>query len=148
MVINVFHSDGVSGKKQDRISSSYSLPTYSVDFGWWTDMIFFFLLKYSWFTMLCQLKKKWNTGVPVLVQQKWIWLVSMRMWVQSLASSSRSGIQHCHELWCRLQMHFESHVPAVMVQAGSYSSDLTPSLGNSICCGCGAKKQKDKNKNK
>ena len=29
-----------------------------------------------------------------------------------------------------------------VVQAGSYSSDSTPSLGTSICCRCGPKKQK------
>ena len=49
-----------------------------------------------------------------------------------------------HELWCRSQMRLGSHV-AVAV-AGSYSSDSTPSLGTSICCGCGPEKQKIKEK--
>ena len=31
------------------------------------------------------------------------WLVSMRMWVWSLALLSGLSIQHCHELWCRSQ---------------------------------------------
>ena len=32
--------------------------------------------------------KKVKTGVPVVAQRKWIWLVSMRTWVRSLASLS------------------------------------------------------------
>ena len=39
-------------------------------------------------------------GVPIMVWWKWIPLVSMRMQVWSLASLSRSGIWHYHELWC------------------------------------------------
>ena len=38
------------------------------------------------------------------------------------------------ELWCRSHTQLESHV-AVAV-AGSYSSNLTPSLEISICHGC------------
>ena len=34
-----------------------------------------------------------------MVQQKQIQLVSMRMWFQSLASLSGSGIWHCSELY-------------------------------------------------
>ena len=50
---------------------------------------------------------------------------------------------YCCELWCRLQMWVRSGVP--MAVAGSCSSDLTPSLGTSICCGCcSAKKPKKK----
>ena len=43
-----------------------------------------------------------------MVQRKLIQLVSMRMWVQSLASLSGLGIQRCRELWCRLQMRLRS----------------------------------------
>ena len=35
------------------------------------------------------------SGVPIVAQQKWIQLVSMRMTVWSLASLSGSGIWHC-----------------------------------------------------
>ena len=35
-------------------------------------------------------------------------------------------------------------VSGAVVRAGSYSSDSTPSLGTSICPGCGPKKQKKK----
>ena len=31
------------------------------------------------------------------------WLISMRMWFQSLVSFSELRIQHCCELWCRSQ---------------------------------------------
>ena len=40
-------------------------------------------------------------GVPVVAQQKWILLASMRTQVRSLALLSGLRIQHCHELWCR-----------------------------------------------
>ena len=39
-------------------------------------------------------------------------------------------IRRCCELWCRLQMWLGSQVAVAMVQAGSCSSDLTPSLEN------------------
>ena len=38
-------------------------------------------------------------------------------------------------------------VAVAVAVAGSYSSDQTPSLGSSICCGCGPKKTKDKKRN-
>ena len=59
---------------------------------------------------------------------------------------SGSGIQHCHELWYKSQMRLGSHVAGAEVQAGSCSSDLTPSLGTSICHGCCPKKKKKKKK--
>ena len=54
------------------------------------------------------LRKK--SGVPVMVQQKWIWVVSMRMQVWSLASISGVRIWRCRELWCWSQMWLGSHV--------------------------------------
>ena len=44
------------------------------------------------------------------------------------------------------QMWLRSHVAVAVVQAGTYSSDLTLSLGTSICHGCGPKNTKDKRK--
>ena len=41
-------------------------------------------------------------------------------------------------------MWLRSQVSMAVVQASSYSSDSTPSLGNFICHGCGPKKTKDK----
>ena len=71
-------------------------------------------------------------------------LVSIRMQVWSLASLSGSGIWRCPELWCRSQTWLGSCVAVVVVQASSCSSNLTPSLGTSICWGCGPEKQKIK----
>ena len=42
-------------------------------------------------------------GVPVLEQQTRIWLGTMRLRVQTVASLSGLRIWHCHELWYRLQ---------------------------------------------
>ena len=68
----------------------------------------------------------------------------MRMQIQSLALLSGLGIRRCCELLCRLQTQLRSGV-AVAVASG-YSSDLTPSLGTSICRRLGPKKdQKKKN---
>ena len=69
------------------------------------------------------------------------------MQVQSLALLSGLRSQHCSELWCRSQTWLRSHVAVAVGWAGSWSSNSTPSLGTSICSGCGPKKQK-KNKNK
>ena len=61
----------------------------------------------------------------------------MRMWVEPLALLSGLRIQHCTA---------QIHVAAAMAvaQASSCSSDLTPSLGTSICRGFGPKKTKKK----
>ena len=67
----------------------------------------------------------------------------MRTWVRALAQLSGLRIWRCHELWYRLQTWLGSRV--TLVQAGSYSSNSTPSLGTSICHGCSPKKtQKEK----
>ena len=47
-----------------------------------------------------QLKKN-RQGIPIMAQQKQIWLTSMRTQVQSLAWLSELRIQHCCELWYR-----------------------------------------------
>ena len=39
-------------------------------------------------------------------------------------------------------MRLRSCVAVAVVYAGSYSSDSTPSLGTSICCGCTTKERK------
>ena len=48
------------------------------------------------------------------------------------------------ELRCRSQTWLRSCAAVAVVQASSYSSDFTPSLGTFICCKCGPKRQKDK----
>ena len=45
-----------------------------------------------------------------MAQQKWNWLVTMRLQAQSLASLSELRIQHCSELWSRLQLLLRSFV--------------------------------------
>ena len=57
-------------------------------------------------------------------------------------------IWYCHELWHRLQMQLGSGTTVAVMWASNCSSDLTPSLGNLICCGCGPKKTKKKKKKK
>ena len=66
------------------------------------------------------------------------------MRVRSLALLSGLRIQCCCELWCRSQVQLRSHVAAAIVQAGSCSSNSTPSLVTSICQG--SKKQTNKQK--
>ena len=64
--------------------------------------------------------------------------------VQSLVSLSRLKIWHCCKLQCRSEMRLRSSVAVAVLQASSYGSHSTPSLGNSICCGYGPKKTKIK----
>ena len=47
-----------------------------------------------------------------------------------------------HDLWCRSQMGLRSCIAMAVMQASSCSSDSTPSLGTSMCHGCGPKKKK------
>ena len=70
-----------------------------------------------------------------------IQLVSLRMWIRSLALLSGLGIWSCHELWCRSQTL--SSGPELL-WVGNYSSDLTPSLGTSVFHMCGTKKPEEK----
>ena len=39
----------------------------------------------------------------------------------------------CCELWYELQTQLGSCIAVALAKAGGYSSDLTPSLGTSIC---------------
>ena len=66
--------------------------------------------------------------------------------VQSLALLHGLRIRHCYELQYRSQTQLRSGVSVAVVQAGSYSSDLTPSLETSICCRCGQNTDKKKKK--
>ena len=71
----------------------------------------------------------------------------MRMWVWSMASLSGLKLWCCHELWCRLKRQLGPHAAVAVAQAGSYSSDLTLSLGTSICHRRSPKKKKKKKVN-
>ena len=58
--------------------------------------------------------KKWSVGVPIVVQQKQIWLGTVRFRVQSLAWLSGLRIQCFCELWCRLQTQLGSGVAVAL----------------------------------
>ena len=75
------------------------------------------------------------------------YIVSVRMRVPSLAPLSGLRIRPCCKLSWRSQMWLWSGV-AVAVGQASCSSDLTPSLGTSICHWCGPKKEKRRKKKK
>ena len=47
-------------------------------------------------------------------------------------------------LWCRSQTRLRSGFAVAVVQAGSYSSNSTLSLGTSICYGCSPEKKERK----
>ena len=68
-------------------------------------------------------------------------LVSMRMWVPPLVSLSGLRIWVCRELLHRWQMWLRSDGAVAAVEAGSCSSDSTPSLGTSICRRCSSEKK-------
>ena len=82
-------------------------------------------------------------GVPIVAQRKQILLVSMRMQVQSLASFSGSGIWHCCELWCRLQMGLRSGI-AVAVAVASSCSSLTWEHPYAACVALKSKEKKNR----
>ena len=64
----------------------------------------------------------------------------------SLILFSRLRIQCWHELQCRSQMQFVSHIAVAVSEVSSYSSnsDSTPSLGTSVCLRWGKKKKEKK----
>ena len=64
----------------------------------------------------------------------------MQVWILTLLRGLR--IQRCCKPQHRSQMWLRSSVAMVVAVAGSCSSDLTPSLGTSICCGCSRIKKK------
>ena len=71
----------------------------------------------------------------------------MRTQVRSLALHSGLRIWRCPELWW-LQTQLGYCVAVAVVQASGYSSNLTPSLGNSICFKCSPKKQEKERERK
>ena len=66
------------------------------------------------------------------------------MQVRPLALLSGLRIRGFRELWCRLQMRLGSSVAVAVAKASGCSSDSTPSLGTSMCHGCGPKEQRKK----
>ena len=68
--------------------------------------------------------------------------MSVRMQVQSLASLSGLGIQHCLKLQQSSQIWLGYGMAVAVEQSSNCSSDLSPSLGISICRRGGPKKFK------
>ena len=89
-------------------------------------------------TFTSSLSRTSKVGLPVVAQRKQTQRVSTRMGVRSLASLSGLGIRHSRELWCRSQTQLGCLMAVAVAKAGSCSSDLTPSLGTSLCCRCSA----------
>ena len=89
---------------------------------------------------------KGHLGSPLWLSRLRIWLVSIRMQVQSLDLLSWLRIQCSCELWHSLQTHLGSGIAVAVALASSWSSNLTPSLETSIWHKCGPKKAKRKKK--
>ena len=66
------------------------------------------------------------------------------MQAQSLPLPSGLKIRHCRELWYKSQTWLGSRIAAAVVQTSSYSSNVTPSLGTTICHRCSPKKTEKK----
>ena len=98
------------------------------------------LKEIKWVPLVKEIKISFS-GVLVVAQRYRTWIVSMRMWVGSLASLTGLRIRCCRELWCRSQMQLRSCIAVAVAQAGSCSSYLTPHLGTRVCRGCDPKKK-------
>ena len=83
---------------------------------------------------------KRHGGVPIVAQWVKDLTLSLRIQIQSLASPSGIRIGLCHKLQHRSQMQLRSSAAVVVAQVCSCSTDLTPSLGTSICHRYGHKK--------
>ena len=78
------------------------------------------LLQRTWFHRLWFLSQMWRSiqkldcKVPIMAHQLKSRLVTMRMWVQSLALLSGLSIPHCHKLQRRSQMWLGSGIAVAM----------------------------------
>ena len=85
-----------------------------------------------------------------MVQRKRIRLITMRMQVRSLALLSGLRIQHCCELWCRLQMCLGSCVALAVARLAAVTPIRPLVWEPPYAAGVAlekAKRQKTKNKN-
>ena len=87
---------------------------------------------------LCLIKNSFF-GSSHVAQRLRTQVVSLRMQVRSLALLRN---QRGQELCCRSQTWLGFHIAVAIPQASGCSSDWTPSLGTSLCHGCGPKKTK------
>ena len=84
----------------------------------------------------------------MVAQWKPIQLVSMRMWVQSLALLSGLRTWCCCKLWHRSWIWLRSHAAMAVALAKAHGSNLTPSLGTSISHRSKTTKKQNKNTQK
>ena len=68
---------------------------------------------------------------PIVAQWKWRWLLSVRMWVLSLALLS--GLRSYVDVSCSVARTCGWYLVWLWRRPGSCSSSLTPSLGTSMC---------------
>ena len=73
---------------------------------------------------------------PLWLSRLRTWLVSMRMWVWSLASLSELRIWCCHELWYRWQTRLGSCIACLWLAAVALIRPLAWELAYA-CCRCG-----------
>ena len=93
-------------------------------------------------------KPRTKREFPSWLSGKETQLVSMRTWVQSLASLSGLKIWRCHELSCRSQVRLGADDTEKVKKTSGYRYDSTPSLGPCISHRYGPKKTKKKKRKK
>ena len=72
--------------------------------------------------LLCLVHKNCLQRVPIVAQRKWIWLVTMRFHVRSLASLSGLRIRCCWELWCRSKTRLGSCIAVALCRPAAVAS--------------------------
>ena len=76
------------------------------------------------------------------LSELWTQLVSTRIWVWSLASLSGLRICYYCKPWHGSQIWLRSRIAVAVAYTVSCYSNVTPSLGTSICHRCSPKKKK------
>ena len=74
---------------------------------------------------------QWSTN-PISIHEDADSIPGLSQWLR---------IQHCHELWCRLQMWLRSGTAVAVVWTSSCSSNLTPSLEHLYASGAALKRK-------
>lgn len=79
--------------------------------------------------------KKEIWAIPIVAFAQWVKNLkeSTRMLIQSLATISGLRMQHCFRVYQTSKMSLRTNVVMAVAQANTWSSDLTPSSGTSIC---------------
>ena len=110
----------------------------------WTNLTLITLIAFLVFIPLSVNVNTYHWEFPLWLSRLRIWLVSMRIWVRSL--TFLSGLKPCVAMSCGVG-HRWGLDPALLwlgCKACSCSSNLTPSLGTSICLRYSPKKRRKK----